>query len=85
MRDVLVKRRNSSSKTLSRFQSEWGGCQSVHGMSLIQIAFLSLRLVGYFTANAGGGGGGQMALPQAFKIRCRQDQVVKVTKLHLLC
>ena len=27
-------------------------------MSLVQIAFLSFRLAGYFTANAGGGGGG---------------------------
>ena len=26
-------------------------------MSLVQIAFLSFRLAGYFTANAGGGGG----------------------------
>ena len=25
-------------------------------MSLVQIAFLSFRLAGYFTANAGGGG-----------------------------
>ena len=32
-----------------------GGCQSVHGMSLVQIAFLSFRLAGYFSANAGGG------------------------------
>ena len=56
MRGVLVERRNSSQKTLSRFSSGWGGCQSIHGMSLVQIAFLSFRLAGYFTANAGGGG-----------------------------
>ena len=35
----------------------YGTGQSVHGMSLVQIAFLSFRLAGCFTANAGGGGG----------------------------
>ena len=33
-----------------------GRLQSVHGMSLVQIAFLSFRFAGYFTANAGGRG-----------------------------
>ena len=49
-------------------------------MSLVQIAFLSFRLAGYFTANAGGEGNSYQAVHlikgDRFKISCNSSACI---------